>query len=195
MVMAREVVYTADVKIRGITALLMHRCGVIEQKKAKSKNVDYSGEWVKACYVSGDGNLMCPAINIESMLRGASKGIKVGRVSLTREMPPNINVSPFEVPLLVNRKRTTVADVESNSWLFSIAAVVNKSRVMRTRAMIPIGWEMEFSVDVMSNLIKEETLSDIIENGGTSEGLMDWRPGSPKSGKFGQFELVSFKTK
>lgn len=191
--MAREKVYEASVKIVGVTPMLMHKCGVIE-KKATSSTTDYSEEWIKTVYLDQSQKYVAiPSMNLEAMFRDASKGHKIGKSFMTKIVPTGLIVNEFEIPVYDEKgKQITIEKIQSNNWLFSCAAVVQKNRVNRIRACLPPGWNMEFSITIINPILKPDVVEALAERAGYEAGLCDWRPGAPKPGKFGQFELVSF---
>ena len=195
--MAREIIYTVNVEITGITPLLMHKCSIFSLgngEGGKPSEKDYSMEWKDTVYVAMGGDyLIVPALIIEAALREAGKGFKVGRSNLGRIVPPNIALHEMEYPVLVNGKKVTVADIAENEWLLACPVVIGNSRITRIRAMLPPGWKVSFTMDVFSNRLKKNTMRDIIETAGYAAGLMDWRPGAKKPGKFGQFELTKYE--
>jgi len=183
----RDVVYTARVKIQGVTQMLHHKCGLIETLSKK----DYAEEWKSTAYINSENELMVPSLNLKACLKTGAKGIKYGKHFMTKLLPAGVSICfPFEIPIMFKGSRITLDDVKENNWLFTCPVVIGTSRINRTRVAVPIGWEIEFSLEVYNKLIVKETLKEIIENSGYSAGLCDWRPG--KGGEFGQFELVSF---
>jgi len=192
--MARQTVFEAEVKIVGVTPLLMHKCGIIE-KKATSSATDYSEEWMTTVYLDqSQEKVAIPSMNVEAMLRDASKGHKIGKNFMTKVVPTGIMVNEFEIPLLDEKsKPITIEKIQSNNWLFSCVAVVQKSRINRVRACLPPGWNMTFSISVLNPILKPEIVQDLLDRAGYEAGLCDWRPGAPKPGKFGQFEVEKFE--
>ena len=192
--MAREKVFEAQIEIVGVTPLLMHKCGVIE-KKATSSATDYSEEWMATVYLDQSSeNVALPSMNIEAMLRDASKGHKIGKNFMTKVVPTGIIVNEFEIPIFDNKgKSISIEKIKSNNWLFSCVAVVQKSRINRTRACLPPGWNMTFSISVLNPILKPEVVEGWIERAGYEAGIGDWRPSAPKPGKFGQFEVSKFQ--
>ena len=191
--MAREIIYSAKVEINGTSSMLMHKCGVIEAKNT-SAATDYSSEWKETVYIDPlTDKVSIPAINVEAMLRDASKGQKIGKNFMTRIVPTGIMVKEFTIPVYdPNGKEISIEDIERKKWLWSCAVVIGKNRVSRTRSCLPVGWKMVFNINVVNPLLKTEIVKNLIERAGYEVGLCDWRPGAPKPGKFVQFELVKF---
>ena len=69
--------------------------------------------------------------------------------------------------------------------------VVQRNRIVRTRAEFDIPWGCVFRLDCDDELIDQSDLETWIKRAGQRVGLGDWRP--EKSGEKGRFELVSIK--
>ena len=76
----------------------------------------------------------------------------------------------------------------SKSTQFTISVVVQRSRIMRTRAMFELPWACEFEIDGDDELVSQEHLERWLDIAGRRIGLGDWRP--EKSGTYGRFKLV-----
>lgn len=191
-----EVVYRVDVTIQGITPLLHHKAGLIEKKSSRA-DTDYSDEWKATVYTSQFGpqktQVVMPALNLEACIRNAGKGRKIGKLFLPRLIATGVSVDGFEFPMrTADDKPICVADIEANDWIFACRAVVQRQGVNRVRAMLPVGWQVSFPLEVSRAILKPDLLQSVLEEAGTDQGLCDWRPGAPKPGKFGQFEVVQF---
>ena len=77
----------------------------------------------------------------------------------------------------------------SKSTQYTVPVVVQRNRIMRTRAMFDLPWAVEFWVDGDDELVSAEQLESWLDIGGRRIGLGDWRP--EKSGQFGRFKMVS----
>ncbi len=82
-------------------------------------------------------------------------------------------------------------DVLQKSVQFSTSVVVQRSRVIRTRAKFDLPWSCTFDVDADDELVDESKLRQWLDIGGRRIGLGDWRP--EKSGEYGCFKLVSIE--
>ncbi len=195
--MARETYYVASVAIEGYTPLMMHKMSVdalsAGKGSIKTQETTYEDEWMKTIYEgieNGEKVLICPSANLEAMFLVAAKGKKIRKTFLTSLVPQLVINDSFS-PILIKGKTITKDDVRENDWLDVRSAVVSKNRVARVRACLPVGWRIEFDVEVRSKLISPEMLKSLIEDAGELVGLMDYRPA--KKGKFGQFEVVKFE--
>jgi len=195
--MARKEGYEVEVGLRGTMDLLLHKCGWIEEKM-KTPDTDYSDEWKRTTYLSkkimkkGKPVVVMPTINIGAMLVNAGKGGSIGRVSL-RKILATVMFREFEVPILYEKEYITLEDIEKNDWILRCPVVVQRRRIIRARTQIPAGWEIFFGLQVFHPRLERKRLREILDKAGQEEGLGDWRPGAPKPGRFGQFEVVVFK--
>ena len=188
--MAKDIVYTVNVTIEGVTPLLMHKMSVAGlSKKPRTAETDYSDEWKSTAYLNERGHLVCPSANIESMLMNASKGRKIGKHAEAKFMP-QVTIQEFEPTIHMNGNPITLDTVAENNWIDIRSVVINKNRVVRSRICIPVGWELRFTVVVKTPMISADELRDLLDTAGEIVGLMDYRP--EKRGKFGQFEVTKF---
>ena len=70
---------------------------------------------------------------------------------------------------------------------FTIPVVVNRNRIMRTRAKFDQPWSCDILVDVDDELVDASQLAEWLEIAGRQVGLGDWRP--EKSGHYGRFAV------
>lgn len=71
---------------------------------------------------------------------------------------------------------------------FTIGVVVQRNRILRTRARFDIPWSLNFSLDCDDDLVDREMLETWLDIAGRRIGLGDWRP--EKSGTYGRFETA-----
>ena len=81
---------------------------------------------------------------------------------------------------------TTIEELGKNAQ-YSVPVVVQRARILRTRAKFDCPWTCMFNVDVDEELIDESQLLEWLDIGGRQIGLGDWRP--EKSGTFGRFNV------
>lgn len=80
-------------------------------------------------------------------------------------------------------------DALSVSTQHTVPVVVQRNRILRTRAKFDTPWSCEFDLDCDDELISEQFLSQWLDIAGRRIGLGDWRP--EKSGEYGRFKTVS----
>jgi len=190
--MPREIVYQAKVGLEGTTPMLHHKVANIGVKDQTDSETDYSNEWRQT--VHSNGKVILPAYVIEATMIVASRNQKIGKHFMPKMVTSGTSIQEFEVPILYEGKTFTVDDIAEREWLFSCAAKIGKNTILRTRAAIPIGWYVEFTLDVTRKLLTEKILRDLFDRAGYECGFLDQRPSAPKKpGKFGQFNLAKFE--
>lgn len=195
--MPREIQFEAEVGIKGVSPLLIQKYAPPEETTVTSSATDYSEEWKKAVHLDFEENkyLVLPNVNFEMTMREAAKGKKVGKNFLTRVVPTGVSVDEFQVPILDDKgNKLTVSDIEERGWLLTCPVVIQKKRVMKTRACI-MKWQMFFNIQVLSPLLTSKIVEGLISEAGYCSGLGVWRPSSPSPGKYGQFDLIKFEPK
>ena len=71
------------------------------------------------------------------------------------------------------------------STQYTVPVVVQRSRILRTRAKFDTPWSCTFELDVDDEQIDQSQLLEWLDIAGRQIGLGDWRP--EKSGMFGRF--------
>ena len=85
-----------------------------------------------------------------------------------------------------DRYGSTLAELGQTTQ-FVTGVVVQRSRVLRTRAKFDCPWQATFLLDIDLNLVSEQMLAAWCEIAGQRIGIGDWRP--EKSGHYGRFSL------
>ena len=70
---------------------------------------------------------------------------------------------------------------------FRAGVVVQRQRILRTRAMFELPWSCAFTLDCDDQLVDKTQLEQWLDIAGRRIGLGDWRP--EKSGDYGRFEI------
>ena len=83
----------------------------------------------------------------------------------------------------------TALEKLKDSCQFTVPVVIQRNRVMATRAMFDLPWACEFTVDGDEELVSAEHLERWLDIGGRRIGIGDWRP--EKSGTYGRFKLAA----
>ena len=89
------------------------------------------------------------------------------------------------------KKYGTTLETIGKSAQFTVPVVVQRSRILRTRAKFDMPWACTFEVDVDEELIDQSQLLEWLDIAGRQIGLGDWRPQT--SGTFGRFTVESIK--
>lgn len=136
-------------------------------------------EWYASLYLDKDGRPCWPSENIESMLVYAAKKIRKGTDAkaavFIEENAPIIYEGPKNADSL-----WIFRSFDNNPFISRVPAVVNRSRVMRTRPIFN-EWSLEFDVNFLPDMFDEQQIIDTVETAGRVIGLSDWRP------KYGRF--------
>jgi len=182
-----EIYKRIDVKIKGLTPLLMNRLNP-ESLKTKSRmrmqtySTDKDAE--QSAYmaeIEGKKQLYIPMEAIYSMMIQTAKQYRVKRVSLSSLLAGMMRIEPEKIPL-----GTDKYEVDER------AVVIQKQRILKGRAKLP-KWSAKFQIIYDSKRLPEgieATLKEILEDAGTRMGLLDYRP--QHRGWFGTFVVESF---
>ena len=87
-----------------------------------------------------------------------------------------------------DRYGTSLDDL-MDSTQFHTVVVVQRSKVVRTRAKFDLPWSVEFKLDCDDTLVDAAKLERWLTIAGGRIGLGDWRPS--KSGIYGKFRVAS----
>jgi len=176
-----------EVKIRGLTPLLMNRLNP-ESLKSKSRmrmeNYDTADDAAKSAYIAeinGKKQLYIPQEALYSMIINTARQYKVRRLFLSSLLAGTMRVEPEKIPL-----GTDKYEVDER------AVVIQKQRVLKGRAKVP-KWSAKFYIVYDAKRLPvgiETTLKDILVDAGTRMGLLDYRP--QHRGWFGTFAVESF---
>ena len=137
-------------------------------------------ECINSLYLDDDGRPTVPAAAIRAMIETAARKSKQG--PQVREGLVVESVDAFDYD--ATRYGTTV-DRLAKSAQFSVPVVVQRARIMRTRAKFDTPWTIRATVDVDDELVDKSQLLAWLDIGGRRIGLCDWRP--EKSGMYGRF--------
>lgn len=74
---------------------------------------------------------------------------------------------------------------------FTVPVVVQRARIMRTRAKFDCPWRVVANIQVDTDLVEEKNLRRWLDVAGSRIGLGDWRPA--KSGIYGRFGVESLE--
>ena len=79
-------------------------------------------------------------------------------------------------------------DTLQHTAQFTVPVVVQRNRILRTRAKFDLPWGCTFEADCDDELVSAEQLRQWLDIAGRRIGLGDWRP--EKSGEFGRFAVA-----
>ena len=170
-----------DVKLRGISPLLMHAFPMqpIEaiEKKTPAEQAElsaYRDPETKELYV--------PGIAVQRALVSAavfSKG--KGRGSLQRNVAACVLVTPERIAL-----GAATYEIDTRP----VVVPATKGRVLRHRPRLDT-WEISFAVEYDETLLSESQLRRVVDDMGSRVGLLDFRP--ERKGPFGRAMVTHWK--
>ena len=190
------------IKIRGTSPLLMHNGAAgldtrspanVEKaaiaKKRGSNRTEADEERLREleCQVSlwldEKDRPTIPATALRGMLEESARKLKQG--PQVREGLIVDQIQEFEYD---EKKLGTTPDQLGKNVQFTVPVVVQRARVLRTRARFD-KWALTFIVDCDEEQVDKQQLRAWLEIGGSRIGLGDWRPS--KSGFHGRFKTES----
>lgn len=191
------------IRIEGISPIIMH-CGWRGLDNRSQVSLDISEITKKrgtnrteaddirleelTCYRSfwldDDGNVTVPSRVLKKNLENAAKKFKEGPAVRGGLIVDRVELFEYDKSLGNN-----IEELSKNKGVqFTVPVVVNRSRVMNTRARFK-KWAVEFVLEVDDTLVNEERLVRWLDIGGRQIGIGDWRP--EKSGEYGRYKAVS----
>lgn len=198
------------VTLKGVSPLLMHNGDLadslnpivqeiskVTELKAKEKKTIANQERIAELEFTGglwlDDNQepAIPAAAVLKMLRDGASKQRSGRtidtgVQVLQDFFPLAYAGPRSAEKLWgDGLRTTKGP---NPFVLRASAVIGKARVMRTRPRFR-NWSVAVEVQFDTEMINEKTMREVFQTAGRVVGLGDWRPGSPKGGTFGRFDV------
>lgn len=191
--------------IEGIAPLLMHNGQLADPlnkwakdlKKVTAKrqktDEDYAAmariEFMGGLYFDKKDGVYIPGDNIATMVRDGGKLKKRGAM-----IQRGVECPDLRCPLVYNGPRTMDAlwDVEEFRDIRTIKNGSTGGRTPRCRPRFN-EWVLTFSLFYEPETINLDDLRQCVVDAGTAVGLGDYRPGSPKGGRFGRFKLIKWE--
>ena len=137
-----------------------------------------------ALWLDGSGAATIPEAALRAVIETGARKLKQG--PQVREGLIVEQVTAFDY----DKKLGKTVNELGKSVQFTVAVVVQRARILRTRAKFD-EWAVTFTVEVDDELVDKEQLATWLDIAGRRIGLGDWRP--EKSGHYGRFETVSIK--
>jgi hypothetical protein len=173
---------TVEVRIKGISALLMHRFPLEPIEAIEKKTPEEQAEIAAYRMDGSESNLYMPGIALQRALIGAavfSKG--KGRASLQKPVAACLIVTPEYMDL-----GTTEYKIDSRA----VVVPATKGRIVRHRPRLD-EWECSFELLYDDVLLTEKQLRKIVDDCGSRVGLLDFRP--ERKGPFGRFMVTEWE--
>ena len=191
-------------RIKGISPLIMHSAAGLDPllpinvEKAEITRKRGSNrtpaddtrlrelETIGSFWLDGNDRPTVPASAVRTVIETGARKLKQGP-----QVREGLVVTDTEFEYDVTTYGKTLVEL-SKSTQYTVPVVVQRNRIMRTRAKFDLPWACEFSVDGDDELVSAENLERWLDIAGRRIGLGDWRP--EKSGVYGRFKVASIET-
>ncbi len=140
-------------------------------------------EAIGSLWLDDEERPMIPATAIRSVIETGAKKLRQG--AQVREGLAVIDTS-FTYNVTVYGESL---DELAKTVQFTVPVVVQRSRVLRTRAKFDPPWSCRFTLSADDELVRRDWLERWLDIGGRRIGLGDWRP--ERSGQYGRFTVSS----
>lgn len=199
-------------KLTGIAPLLLHNGAASDplspyakersRLNAKKKKTDedhlalYLIDWFSSIYHNGQtsdvidrgtvtvdpsARVIIPGEVLEAMISCGAAKLKQ-RASCSGLFVADAALLEYDGPKDINKLW------EEGKHFHKCSVVVSQRRIIRVRPIFR-KWSLQLTATVDTSVLNESQLLDILTTAGQIVGLGDWRPGSPRGGKFGRFEV------
>lgn len=136
-------------------------------------------ETINSLWVDANERPTIPAAAIRSVIETGARKLKMG--PSVRE---GLVVTRTDFHYDLDRYGNTL-DALAVSTQHTVPVVVQRNRILRTRAKFDCPWSCEFDLDCDDELVSQQFLEQWLDIAGRRIGLGDWRP--EKSGEYGRF--------
>ena len=137
-----------------------------------------------ALWLDRNGKPTIPATALRSCIETGARKLKQGP-----QVREGLIVSEVQDFFYDRERYGETLEELVKSTQFRTGVVVQRQRILRTRAMFDVPWGCQFVLDCDDELVDQRQLEAWLDISGRRIGLGDWRP--EKSGDFGRFETVS----
>ena len=138
-------------------------------------------ECQRSLWLSDDGRPMIPRAALRACIESAARRSKEGPA-----VRSGLVVDDTCFQFDAERYGDTLEDW-GRRCQYTVPVVVQRNRILRTRARFELPWSLEAHVFAAADLIAPERLREWLEFAGQRIGLGDWRP--ERSGSHGRFSL------
>ena len=186
--------------LAGVSPLIMHNgaagldtrspvsreiAAITAKRGGNRTDVDDKRLWELECrrslYLDADGRPTLPEAALRAMIETSARKTKHG--TLVRE---GLMIESVTFRYDVKHYGEDVEKL-STAAQFVAPVVVNRKRVLRSRARFDCPWSVVGVADVDPQLVDSDQLTAWLATGGRRVGLGDWRP--EKSGHYGRFDV------
>lgn len=190
-----------NVEIKGIRPIIMHSGAGLDPRhpanlekaeltKKKGTNRTESDdariaelECLLALWLDGANNPTIPAAALRANIETGARKLKQGPQVREGLVVASIDGFVYDT----DRYGDTLEQLGQTTQ-FRVGVVVQRQRILRTRAMFDMPWSCQFTLDCDDQLVDRSQLETWLDIAGRRIGLGDWRP--EKSGDYGRFEVV-----
>ena len=194
--------YHIEGKIEGIAPILFNApsLNMLEPDGGARQKTDATRdqEALKKCYRNGKG-LYLPSWNFKKCLLDGFKVLDL-RVPgnknqrLWRYVQSVIFVEPAELPFGIEEPNYEMGNGCVKGLHKHPGRNSDGSATIVRRPALATGWQLPFGFSVLDDLAREGDIRSALQTAGERVGLGGWRPGSPKGGEYGRFEIIEWKT-
>jgi len=182
---------TYNITIEGTSPLLMNRPSQLDigdKSKTSKRETQTPQEIAEAkIYKDAEDRIYLPATWFQGCIVEAGKQKKMmgkgsAKATYSKVCGSSVEINPFEILL-------------KEKWkVFSILAVNPTTRGKNVLHRPQFDkWKVDFEVTFDENQIEVSVMKEIFDIAGRQVGVGDWRPA--KKGRFGKFQVVSWKEK
>ena len=192
------------IRIEGVSSLIMHsaagldpllpinieKAEITRKRGSNRTQADDARlrelETIGSFWLDPEGQPTIPASAVRSVIETGARKLKMGP-----QVREGLIVTDTEFEYDEATYGTTLDEL-AKSTQHTVPVVLQRNRILRTRAKFDLPWACEFAVDGDDELVSTEHLGRWLDIAGRRIGLGDWRP--EKSGVYGRFAMASIDT-
>lgn len=164
--------------------------GALTKKKKKSDEDHLAiqkAEWNGGIYHDDEIGPYISGEAVQQMLVEAARKSKQGKEFVS------VSVVEEEIPLQYEGPRDRESLFKDERFKDVRSVKVQQNRVMRTRPKFNT-WKLSFTIEIDDDAsVNVEDVERALLVGGRKVGIGDYRPGSPKGGRYGRFFVDKFE--
>lgn len=135
-------------------------------------------EWEGGLYWDDDLGLVIPADNIERCIQLGAQKSRLGK-----DVQAAVFCTEVLLPIVYDGPKKKAALMADPRFTLRKCVVIQKSRLVRVRPMIPNPWSIDVEIEFDDSVIDAKRIFQAAVDAGALVGLGDWRP------KFGRFSV------
>ena len=142
-------------------------------------------ETIRSLWLDSEDKPTIPASAIRKVIETSAKRLKQGG-----QVREGLDITNSVFAYDYERYGESIEELQ-RSTQFTVPVVVQRNRILRTRAKFDTPWSCTFGVDADDDQVSPERLERWLDVAGRQIGLGDWRP--EKSGIYGRFEVEAIE--